>query len=182
LGLHRSRQQRRTQQPDLNQVSFRFQRISFLFLGKRPEKLPPDENTKVSLALEPPCFTGDVALCTLADWLTGMFGIRRNHNTNITPTLRFCKKSALVKLPTRPLAPSLWPCTKKHSVPPTNQWLRGCGARNLTFNRRVFHDVTAYRVRGFSPLTGDLIGHFHCDLHNAMNLARQRQVCQIQRE
>jgi len=42
----------------------------------------------------------------------------------------------------------------------------------ITFNRRVFHDVTAYRVRGFSPLAGDLIGHFHCDLHNAVNLTQ----------
>jgi hypothetical protein len=45
----------------------------------------------------------------------------------------------------------------------------------IAFNRRVFHDVTAYHVGGFSPLTGNLIGHFHCDLHNAANLARPRR-------
>jgi hypothetical protein len=38
--------------------------------------------------------------------------------------------------------------------------------------------VAAYRVRGFPPLTGDLIGHFHCDLHNAVNLAWQRRAWQ----
>jgi hypothetical protein len=49
----------------------------------------------------------------------------------------------------------------------------------ITFNRRAFHDATAYRVRGFSPPTGNLIGYFNYDFHNAGNLARQRWHWQL---
>jgi hypothetical protein len=45
----------------------------------------------------------------------------------------------------------------------------------IPFNRRVFHYVTAHLVRGFSPRTGDLIAHFHCNLHGILNLARSRR-------
>jgi hypothetical protein len=51
----------------------------------------------------------------------------------------------------------------------------GQAAGAIPFNRRVFHDVAADRVRGFPPLAGDLIGQFHSDLHDAVNLAQRRR-------
>jgi len=49
----------------------------------------------------------------------------------------------------------------------------------IAFNRGIFHDVTTDRVRGFPPLTRNLIGHFHGELHNALNLARRRRLWQL---
>jgi hypothetical protein len=48
----------------------------------------------------------------------------------------------------------------------------------VTFNRRILHYVTTHRSRGFSPLTGDLIGQFHGHLHDVVNLPRQRLLWQ----
>ena len=41
----------------------------------------------------------------------------------------------------------------------------------IPLHGRVLQDMTADRVRGLRPLTSDLIGHFHGDLHAAMNPA-----------
>jgi hypothetical protein len=40
----------------------------------------------------------------------------------------------------------------------------------ITFDRGVFHEVAAHRVRGFSPLAGNLVRQFHCDLHLRLGL------------
>ena len=48
----------------------------------------------------------------------------------------------------------------------------GEASSTITLNCRTLHNVTANRSRGISPLAGNLIGHFHCDLHTAINLTR----------
>src|SRR4051812_45932712 len=48
----------------------------------------------------------------------------------------------------------------------------------ITLDGRVFHDMTADGVRGLSPLTSHLIGHFHCDLHDAVTVARTKRSLQ----
>ena len=48
----------------------------------------------------------------------------------------------------------------------------------ITFNRCVLHDVTTHRVRGFSPLTRNLIGQFHGHLHSVGSVPRCRPLWQ----
>src|SRR6266513_1251855 len=50
--------------------------------------------------------------------------------------------------------------------------------RAITLNCGVFQDVATYRLRGFSPLAGDFVGHFHGDLHDAVTVARRREFWQ----
>jgi len=48
----------------------------------------------------------------------------------------------------------------------------------IRLHRRILHEVTAYHVRGFSPLTRNLIGHFHGNFHGTVNLVWRQRVWQ----
>lgn len=51
----------------------------------------------------------------------------------------------------------------------------GKASRAITFNGRTLQNVTANRIRGISPLAGNLVGHFNGDLHGVVNLAQARR-------